>query len=99
MAEGCDWYREFFIWERFDCECDVIRDRRASQLEVNYHGLVVPWKATCCFTYPRGDPQGHPRAWPSLFSTTMNQLICFAFAGTLEDDQVERCSGVLSMVH
>eukprot|EP00985_Skeletonema_marinoi_P031854 scaffold37828_cov130-Skeletonema_marinoi.AAC.1 len=34
-----------------------------------------------------------------LFSTAMNQLICFAFAGALEDDQVERCSGVLSMVH
>lgn len=27
MAEGGDWYREFFIWEWCDCECDVIRDR------------------------------------------------------------------------
>ena len=33
-----------------------------------------------------------------LFST-VNQLICFAYADALEDDQVERCSGVLSMVH
>ena len=34
-----------------------------------------------------------------LFSTAMNQLICITYAGVLEDDQVERCSGVLSMVH
>jgi len=27
MAEVGDWYREFFIWEWCDCECDVIRDR------------------------------------------------------------------------
>ena len=75
--------------------------QEASQLEVNYHGLVVPWKATCCFTYPRGDPQLRVtlELGLHLFSTAMNQLICFAFAGALEDDQVERCSGVLSMVH
>eukprot|EP00985_Skeletonema_marinoi_P001531 scaffold612_cov79-Skeletonema_marinoi.AAC.1 len=42
---------------------------------------------------------GHPRAWPSPFFNRMNQLICITYAGVLEDDQVERCSGVLSMVH
>ena len=61
---------------------------RALQLEVNfYRGLVVPRKAARLLYVS-------PSLALIFFSTAMNQQICFAGAGILEDDQVERCSGV-----
>ena len=50
---------------------------------------VVWWfhgRQLVCFTYPQ--------AWPSSFFQPRWINNCFAGAGILEDDQVERCSGV-----